>query len=216
MHWNPLRIPHLPRHARRPPRHRPRLELLEDRLAPATLPTHFTESLIATGLSNPTAMEFAPDGRLFVCEQGGSLRVIQNDTLLPTPFVTLPVSSAGERGLLGVTFDPSFATNQYVYVYYTATTPTVHNRISRFTANGNVAVPGSEFVVMDLEKTWALPTTTAARSTSDRTASCTPRSARTQCRLTPRRWPTVWARCCGSTRTAPSPWTIPSMTWRPA
>ena len=43
----------------------------------ATLPTGFTEALVASGLNNPTAMQFAPDGRLFVCEQGGRLRVIK-------------------------------------------------------------------------------------------------------------------------------------------
>jgi glucose/arabinose dehydrogenase len=117
----------------------------------ATLPSGFSEVLVASGLASPTAMQFAPDGRLFVCEQGGRLRVIRNGQLLSTPFVTLTVSSTGERGLLGVAFDPNFAVNQYVYVYYTATTPTVHNRVSRFTANGDVAVAGSEVVLMDLE-----------------------------------------------------------------
>ena len=117
----------------------------------ATLPSGFTESLVATGLNNPTAMQFAPDGRLFVCEQGGRLRVIKNGALLSTPFLTVTVSSSGERGLLGVAFDPDFAVNQYVYVYYTATTPSVHNRVSRFTANGDVAVAGSELPLLDLE-----------------------------------------------------------------
>jgi glucose/arabinose dehydrogenase len=117
----------------------------------ATVPTGFTETVIATGISNPTAMQFAPDGRLFVCEQGGRLRVIKDGVLLSTPFLTLTVSAAGERGLLGVAFDPAFLTNPYVYVYYTATTPTVHNRISRFTANGDVAVAGSEVVILELD-----------------------------------------------------------------
>jgi glucose/arabinose dehydrogenase len=97
-------------------------------------------------------MQFAPDGRLFVCEQGGRVRVITSaGVLLTTPFLTLSVSSLGERGLLGIAFDPSFASNRYVYVYYTATTPTVHNRISRFTANGNVAVAGSEQIIFELD-----------------------------------------------------------------
>ena len=87
------------------------------------MPAGFTEALIASGLASPTAMQFAPDGRLFVCEQGGRLRVIKNGALLPTPFLTLTVSSIGERGLLGVAFDPNFAINQFIYVYYTATTP---------------------------------------------------------------------------------------------
>ena len=116
----------------------------------ATVPAGFSETLVASGLASPTAMQFAPDGRLFVAEQGGRLRVIKDGVLLPTPFLTLTVSSAGERGLLGVAFDPAFATNRFVYVYYTATTPAIHNRISRFTANGDVAVAGSEVVLLDL------------------------------------------------------------------
>lgn len=116
----------------------------------ATVPPGFTDSLVAAGLSNPTAMALAPDGRIFVCEQGGALRVIQNGVLLTTPFLTVTVDSSGERGLLGVAFDPNFINNQLVYIYYTATTPTIHNRISRFTAAGNVAVAGSEVIVMDL------------------------------------------------------------------
>lgn len=151
MSWNVLPMFRRRGRSRKPLRVKPRLERLEDRLAPATLPTGFSETLIASGLSRPTAMAFAPDGRLFVCEQGGKLRVIDGGTLLATPFVTLTVSSVGERGLLGVAFDPDFVTNQYVYVYYTATSPTVHNRVSRFTADGNVALPGSEIVIMDLE-----------------------------------------------------------------
>ena len=84
----------------------------------ATLPAGFTETQISAGLSNPTAMEFAPDGRLFVCLQGGQLRVIKNGALLPTPFLSLAVDSSGERGLLGIAFDPNFSTNNFVYVYY--------------------------------------------------------------------------------------------------
>src|SRR5262245_15840935 len=75
----------------------------------ATLPSGFSEALVASGISAPTAMAFAPDGRLFVCQQDGALRVIKNDTLLATPFVTLTTDPAGERGLLGVAFDPNFA-----------------------------------------------------------------------------------------------------------
>jgi len=118
--------------------------------AAATLPTGFVETQMGAGIASPTAMALAPDGRIFVCEQGGRLRVIKNGALLSTPFLTLPVSFTGERGLLGVTFDPAFATNHYVYVYYTATTPTIHNRVSRFTASGDVAVSGSETVLLDL------------------------------------------------------------------
>jgi len=120
-------------------------------LAATNLPPGFQDVLVADGLSNATAMQFAPDGRLFVAQQGGQLRVIKNGALLATPFVSLTVNSSGERGLLGVTFDPNFAANQFVYVFYTATTPAIHNRISRFTANGDVAVTNSELVLLDFD-----------------------------------------------------------------
>ena len=116
----------------------------------ATVPAGFTDSQVAAGLTNPTAMALAPDGRIFVCQQGGALRVIKNGTLLSTTFLTVTVDSNGERGLLGVAFDPNFVSNQLVYIYYTATTPTIHNRISRFTASGDVAMAGSEVILMDL------------------------------------------------------------------
>ncbi|MGH9929278.1 MAG: PQQ-dependent sugar dehydrogenase [Pyrinomonadaceae bacterium] len=115
----------------------------------ATLPTNFTETLIASGLTSPTAMAFTPDGRLFVCQQGGQVRVIKDGILLAPPFVTVTTTTSGERGLLGVAFDPDFVNNQFVYVYYTATTPTIHNRVSRFTANGDVAA-GGETPIIDL------------------------------------------------------------------
>ena len=116
----------------------------------ATLPAGFTETAI-TGLSNPTAMEIAPDGRIFICQQGGSLRVIKNGALLPTPFVTLNVDQSGERGLLGIAFDPNFATNNFIYLYYTVATTPRHNRVSRFTANGDVVVSGSETIILELD-----------------------------------------------------------------
>jgi glucose/arabinose dehydrogenase len=118
--------------------------------AAANLPAGFTEAQVATGLGNPTAMAFAPDGRLFVTEQAGRLRVIKNGALLATPFLSVTVSAVGERGLLGVALDPNFATNNHVYVYYTATTPAIHNRVSRFTANGDTALAGSETAILEL------------------------------------------------------------------
>lgn len=116
----------------------------------ATLPAGFTETSIG-GLSNPTAMEIAPDGRIFVCQQGGALRVIKNGALLSTPFLTVSVDANGERGLLGIAFDPNFAGNNFIYIYYTVPTSPRHNRVSRFTANGDIAVPGSETIILELD-----------------------------------------------------------------
>ena len=119
----------------------------------ATLPTGFAETRVATGLASPTAMSFAPDGRIFVAQQGGALRVIKNGALLTQPFLTVSVNSSGERGLLGVAFDPNFATNNFVYVYYTTSSAPIHNRVSRFTAsaaNPDVAAAGSEVQLLNL------------------------------------------------------------------
>ncbi|MEP7099305.1 MAG: PQQ-dependent sugar dehydrogenase [Burkholderiales bacterium] len=103
-----------------------------------------------TGLSGATAIAQAPDGRLFVAQQGGALRVVKNGALLGTPFMQLTVDSAGERGLIGVTTHPNFAANGYLYVYYTSTEGGSHNRISRFTANGDVLLAGSEVKLVEL------------------------------------------------------------------
>src|SRR5687767_4869875 len=116
----------------------------------ANLPTGFTETQIS-GLSNPTAFDIAPDGRIFVCQQTGELRVIKNGTVLATPFLTLAVDPSGERGLLGIAFDPNFQANGFVYVYYTVLSSPRHNRVSRFTANGDVAAAGSELIILELE-----------------------------------------------------------------
>jgi glucose/arabinose dehydrogenase len=116
----------------------------------ASVPTGFVDELVASGLSDPTAMAIAPDGRIFVCEQAGTLRLIKNDTLLSTPVLNVSVDPTWERGLLGIALDPDFSNNQYIYLYYTAVSPTVHNRLSRFTLSGDVAIPGSETVLLDL------------------------------------------------------------------
>ena len=119
----------------------------------AVVPTGFTDSTIATGLASPTAMELAPDGRIFVAEQGGNLRVIKNGVLLATPFLTVSVDPSGERGLIGVTIDPNFATNGFVYVYYTTLATPIHNRVSRFTASAadpDVAAP-TETILIDFD-----------------------------------------------------------------
>ncbi|WP_461052724.1 PA14 domain-containing protein [Spirosoma arcticum] len=116
----------------------------------STLPNGFSETRIATGL-DPTGMEFAPDGRLFVTEKAGRVRIIKNGNLLPTPFLTLSVNNNDERGLQTLIFDPNFASNQYVYVYYTVASSPVHNRVSRFRANGDLVVPGSETILLELD-----------------------------------------------------------------
>jgi len=126
----------------------------------ATLPGGFAETQIASGL-NPTTMTFAPDGRLFLCEKQGLLRVVVDRTLVPAPVldISAKVDSWNERGLLSVCFDPEFARNGWIYVYYTLNRnpddtrhTSSNNRVSRFTLKGNVADPKSEVVLLELTK----------------------------------------------------------------
>ncbi len=120
-----------------------------------TLPSGFAQSQVVSGLTDPTDMEFAPDGRLFVAEQAGKVRVAKPDGTLATFLdISAKVDSAGERGLMAVAFDPNFSTNRYVYLHYTrkatSTTP-AHNRVVRVTARGDRVVAGSEKLVFRLD-----------------------------------------------------------------
>jgi glucose/arabinose dehydrogenase len=118
------------------------------------LPEGFTDSQVVSGLTNPTDMEFAPDGRLFVTEDAGRVRIAKPDGTLPTFLnISTKVDSKGERGLLALTFDPGFATNHYVYLHYTKkATSSIppHNRVVRVTAGGDRAVSGSEKLIFRL------------------------------------------------------------------
>lgn len=113
----------------------------------AKLPNGFAAQRVASGLEDPTAMAVAPDGRIFVSEQRGTLRVIKNGRLLPRPFAKFDVNSEGERGLLGIAFDPDFERNNHVYVYYTKRGKPVHNRVVRLTARGDRAVGGERLIL---------------------------------------------------------------------
>lgn len=135
-------------------RQRPFLERLEDRAVPAAFPTGFTASTVASGLVDATAVELVPDGRILVAQQAGALRIIDHGRLEAAPALQLQVDREGERGLLGVTVDPAFTDNHFIYVYYTTATAPIHNRISRFTLSGNRA--SAEKVLMDLEPLQAI------------------------------------------------------------
>jgi putative heme-binding domain-containing protein len=114
-----------------------------------TLPPGFRATVVATGLTGATAMEAAADGRLFVCEQTGTLRVVKKGKLLVQPFVKLPVDATWERGLIGVTVAPDFPKTPHVFVCYVAAKPYPHHVVSRFTAQGDVARPGSEVILLE-------------------------------------------------------------------
>ena len=90
-----------------------------------------------------TSIAFAPDGRLFFTEKNtGKIKIIKDDRVLPTPFAIISDTYVNwEQGLLGLTIDPKFGQNHFVYLYYTSTdnkTGQIFNRVVRFTDNNNI------------------------------------------------------------------------------
>jgi putative heme-binding domain-containing protein len=114
-----------------------------------TLPPGFEAEVVATGLTGATALEVASDGRIFVCEQTGKLRVIKKGKLLPEPFLELTVDATWERGLIGVTIAPDCPKTPHVFVCYVAAKPYPHHVVSRFAGTGDVADPGSEKILLE-------------------------------------------------------------------
>src|SRR5262249_58348217 len=134
----------------------------------AAVPAGFQDTTIASGLSQPAGLAFAPDGRLFVAEKTGALRIVKNGALVATPFLDVTqvvqppatFDDFSERGLLGVTFDPGFPASPFVYIYYSVckvpgsgSCLTAKNRVARFTAgyqgNPDRADPTSQVVILD-------------------------------------------------------------------
>ncbi len=107
----------------------------------------------ASNFSDPVNLQHAGDDRLFVVEQGGVIKILNPDgTTNATPFLDVSslVSCCGERGLLGLAFHPDYATNGFFYVNYTDNNG--DTQVSRFSvdpADPNVALPGSEFPIID-------------------------------------------------------------------
>src|SRR5215212_2288875 len=130
----------------------------------SVVPQGFTQTYVVSppyldtrAFEDPDDMVFAPDGRLFVAQQGGIVRILKPDGAVSTFLdISNKVYNSNSFGLLGITLDPQFATNRYVYLFYTArataTTP-IHNVIVRVTANasGDSAVPGSEQMLLRLD-----------------------------------------------------------------
>ncbi len=132
-------------------------------LAPAAeaqstdLPAQFTQdTVIASGLQDPTNMAFAPDGRIFLTEKRGRVRVFKNGTLLTTPLIDLSdrINDYFDRGLLGIALDPDFTNNGYIYLMYVYEddvnryTAGKTSRLARYTVQGDLASPSSEVVVL--------------------------------------------------------------------
>jgi glucose/arabinose dehydrogenase len=86
---------------------------------PATTEAVLNVEMVVDGLDTPWAIDFAQDGRTFITERGGRIRIVRDERLLPDPWAKLPAVEFGESGLLGIALDPDFARNHFVYVAFT-------------------------------------------------------------------------------------------------
>ncbi len=119
-----------------------------------TIPDGFALEVVAEGLAQPVALAYAPDGRLFVTEKNGHVRIVSPEGEVQTEsFAEIEVYTVNENGLLGIALDPDFAENHYVYVF--ASISDVQQQIIRYTevdGRGTDAtfirefLPGSESV----------------------------------------------------------------------
>lgn len=85
----------------------------------AGTPPGLSVETFVRGLDTPWAIDFAPDGRIFVTERPGRIRIIERGQLRSEPWMTFEVAAVSEAGLLGLTLAPKFSENPYVYVAYT-------------------------------------------------------------------------------------------------
>jgi glucose/arabinose dehydrogenase len=109
---------------------------------------------VVSGLSAPLFLT-APEGdpRLFIVERAGSIRVVQNGTVLASPFLDISarVATTGERGLLSMAFDPHYASNGFFFVYFTELNGDI--AIERFRVSAgdpNLADPASSLRILTI------------------------------------------------------------------
>lgn len=111
----------------------------------------FANESVLSGLNQPVDLAFLPDGRMLILLKPGTIVIAdpQGNPPVASTYMTLTdVESGGERGLIAITLDPDFATNNYFYVYYTKSSRS-RFRVSRFTHQGSTADPNSEFLVWE-------------------------------------------------------------------
>lgn len=102
----------------------------------------YRQEIFAKDLNVPWAIDFAKDGRVFLTERPGTIRIMIKGQLLKEPVLSLeaPFASQGEGGLLGLALDPHFAGNHYIYVYHTyEENGEMKNRVLRLVEHNNKA-----------------------------------------------------------------------------
>src|SRR5215470_8807754 len=123
-------------------------------------PPSLALTAVVSGLSSPLDLESPDDGsgRLFVVEQGGRIKIIQNGAVLATPFLDISskITTGGEMGLLGVTFHPNYSANGKLYVNYVRTVSgQIQSVIAEYTAspaNANQVNVATERILLTVDQ----------------------------------------------------------------
>ncbi len=132
------------------------LFLVPNKPANAAPPTNFQKTLIiGSGLAGPSGFEIAPDGRIFILQRTGEVKIYKNGALLPQNFTVLPSAASGDRGLIGIAFDPNYLTNHWVYFYYTSQAD-LKNYLVRFDASTDVAQNGPIILYQTIDQSFQL------------------------------------------------------------
>ncbi len=103
----------------------------------ATVDANFQKDVLDDDVLNPMSLEVAPDGRVFFVERAGAVKIYDPAANSTTVAAQLNAYTGGEHGLLGIALDPSFATNNWVYLFWSPNIATPDQRLSRFTLVGN-------------------------------------------------------------------------------
>jgi cytochrome c len=117
----------------------------------ATQTSSFEKVTLDSNTNNPMELDIAPDGRVFYIERDGRVQIVKPDTHTTVTAATLPVFTGNEDGLLGITLDPHFSQNHWVYLYYAPNGGGPRNVISRFTAVGDTIDLASEKQVLQVD-----------------------------------------------------------------
>lgn len=115
----------------------------------AEVPSGFEVSTLLDGINAATAFTFTPDERILILDQTGKILVLKKGQLLPEPMLELEVDDYWERGLIGLTLHPDFPEVPHLFVNYTPSKPYTRHRISRFTLEGDRALPESERILFE-------------------------------------------------------------------
>ncbi|QGQ98964.1 carbohydrate-binding protein [Paenibacillus psychroresistens] len=111
---------------------------------------NYQKQELISAVQAPMGFDFAPDGRMFLIEIGGRVRVYSPKTEVTKTAVTLKTVSGNEQGLLGIALDPNFAANNWLYLYYSPAGATEEDRISRFTVSGDTIELASEKLLLSV------------------------------------------------------------------